>query len=526
MNAIKKVNHIAIVSFATLGSRVLGLVRDVLIFSFFGVSAINSAFIFAFTLPNLFRRLLGEGALTSAVMPVMAGELEGEGKEAAFSFLNRVISRLFFVLLGLVILAIVLLQCVSLWPGLEERWYLGARLASWLMPFMLLICLAAMFSAALNLLERFAVPALSPVWLNLSMMLGLGVFGYFLGKTALEQVYYLCAGVLVGGVIQCILPAWALKQEGWKPRMDFSRCERVQEMLGLLMPGLAGAAVFQVNIVVSRLLAFSLDTSAVSILYLASRLIELPLGVFTIAITTVVFPGMSKLAARGLNDDFAEEYAHGMRLILAITVPAAAGLVVLAEPILKILFEWGAFSAQDVKLTQPVLVISSVGLPFYSMATLATRAFHALKDTKTPVIIAYISFAVNLALSLWWMQVWGVAGLAAASVAAALLQNIVLRIALVRKNPRVAQGRFWFSLLEVVAAAKIMAIIAWLAFDYIQSIWGAGKLGDMLAIIFIIPLAMIFYILFLKLFRFEEAYEIRDLLLGVIWPFKKKPHSA
>ena len=520
-----KVKHISIVSLSTLGSRVLGLLRDILIFAFFGVSVVNSAFILAFTLPNLFRRLLGEGALTSALMPVMAQELEETGKDKAFGFLNKVLSRLTLLLAVLVVLSIFALQCVPLLQQIPERWYFGAHLAAILMPYMLLVCLAAVFSAALNLLNRFAIAALSPVWLNIAMILGLGGLGSWLGSTPEERVYYLCAGVLVGGFFQLLVPAIALRREGWRFHWEPGKTKALDEMVSLLIPGLIGAAVFQINIVVVRLLAFALDNAAVSVLYLASRLVELPLGVFTIAITTVVFPNLSRLAAKRAFTDFSKEFAHGIRLILAVTVPAATGLIVLSKPILALLFEWGAFNAHDVSLVTPVLVISAIGLPFYSMATMATRGFHALKDTRTPVAIGLCSFFVNLGLALWWMQIWGVSGLAAASVASACFQNIALRVLLMRKQPLIKEGRFWFPLIEIVAASKIMAVVVWLGMTYGAGLWGTGKWGNVFSVAITIPVGVTFYLLFLKVFRFQEVYEIRDLFLKVFFPLRKKKRS-
>jgi putative peptidoglycan lipid II flippase len=244
--------------------------------------------------------------------------------------------------------------------------------------------------------------------------------------------------------------------------------------------------------------------------------------VFTVAITTVVFPSISKLAVKGHFSEFSEEFAHGMRLIFAVTIPAATGLIVLSKPILILLFEWGAFNARDVSLVVPVLVISAIGLPFYSMATLATRGFHALKDTRTPVVIGVCSFALNLGLALWWMQFWGVEGLAAAGVASACFQNISLRIVLIRKQPLIKKGRFWLPLIEVIAAAKIMAVIAWLGMAYGSSLWGTGKWGNLVSVVLVIPVGMMFYLLFLKVFRFQEVYEIRDLFRKVFLPFPRK----
>ena len=202
----KNYRNIAVVSLSTIGSRLLGLARDIMIFAALGASLWNSAFILAFTLPNLFRRLLGEGALTSAVVPVFSDVLEQRGTPAAFEFFNQVLLRVAVLLFGTVVVGIVLVACLNIFGLLQGRWSLGADLSVWLLPYMIFICLAAIISAGLNVLGRFAIPACTPVLLNLAMIAALSA-GWFLEASQARFVYLLCGGVLVGGLLQLALPA-------------------------------------------------------------------------------------------------------------------------------------------------------------------------------------------------------------------------------------------------------------------------------------------------------------------------------
>ncbi|MCC5788162.1 MAG: murein biosynthesis integral membrane protein MurJ, partial [Opitutales bacterium] len=380
--------RIGIVSLATILSRVLGLLRDILTFAVFGTSALHSAFIFAFTLPNLFRRLLGEGALNAALVPVYTDELHERGRDRAWQLVNEVMSWLLLTSIFLCGLAILVFFLIPLWPGLPERWYEGAELGKILFPYLIFIALAAMVSAALNVLQRFAIPALSAVWLNLSILFFLGGAALWWGETPGQRMGFLCAGVLFGGLLQFLIPAWALYREGWRPRLSFEGSARLRQVALLMVPGLAGTAIFQVNVVVSRMLAFSLDEAAVSLLYLANRLMELPLGVFAIAVATVIFPLLSRYASELNWAAMGSAYRRGLRLIFVVTIPAGVGLIVLREPIVTALFQWGAFGAESVRETGPILAIFALSIPFYAWASFSTRGFHSLKNTSTPVRIA------------------------------------------------------------------------------------------------------------------------------------------
>ena len=509
-----------IVSITTFGSRILGLFRDILIFSFFGAGLLNSAFILAFTLPNLFRRLLGEGSLTSAFVPIFSEALEHNQRSGAFDLLNKTLSRVGLLLLGLVILGVIVLLGISLWPGLAERWHLGAHLGLILLPYMILVCLAAVMAGALNVLKYFSVPAMSAVWLNLTMILSLGGFGYLLASEPETQVYYLCGGVLAGGMIQVLAPFWVLRREGWRPRFDVQGSERMREVKVLFLPGAFGAAVLQVNVLVSRLFAFSLNTEAVSFLYLANRLVELPLGIFTMAVATVIFPALSQLAARREVQAFSATFYRGVRLTLAITIPATLGLILLHRPILTLLFEWGVFTVRDVAMTGSVLCIFAVGLPFYSLAILATRGLHALKDAKTVMWVACWTFVVNFILCLALMQTWGMEGLALANILSVVFQSLVLYRLLCRKDEAFQEIRLWNPLAKIFLGVLIMSGLCLLGLELVEMLLGEGKGGALVVVLGLIPLAAGTYFCSLWILSFDDLKDLKPFLRKVWQRFR------
>lgn len=419
---------ISSVSAATILSRVLGLLRDVMLFAMLGLGSLNSAFIFGFTLPNLFRRLLGEGALTSSAVPLLSDALATDGKSSAFHLLNQILSRLFLVLVALTLFGGLALAGLHRFENLPQRWHAGANFAIVLLPYMILICLSALISAKLNTLGKFLWPALSAVWLNLTMIAALA-FGLWQAQLAPEtKVWILCGGVMAGGLLQLGIPAYCLMREGWRPQWNLSSGERLAKLQALLLPGVLAAAIFQINVLVSRTLAFSLNDTAAAILYLANRLIELPLGVFAIAVTTVLFPSMSRLASENKLAEFAKTYRDGVALIMAITVPAGIGLMALAEPILTLLFQWGNFVAADVQATRVPLVLFAAAVPFYAWATLLTRCYHARKDMRSPLKLAAVNFALNLVLSLLLMRLYGTVGLATANLLVAICHCLLLNL--------------------------------------------------------------------------------------------------
>jgi len=517
----------------TSGSRLLGLVRDQLIAGFFGTGGIAAAFIIAFQIPNLFRRLLGEGALTSALMPVMTKERKLGGNARAVSFFNLVISRVapwMFVITAVfcaVAIAIALLPdaWISAGAGL-----VGAdvsdisrhRLAAWLtalcMPYMPMICIAAVFTAGLNMLGKFTVTALSAIWLNLSMIFSLGVLGYFFGETPTERVVWLCSGALLGGALQLVVPAIALRREGWRFALNRSKTDAWDDLKAMFFPALIGAGVNQFNIFFTRFLAFSLDERALSIYYYANRVVEIPVGIFTVTVTTVVFPLLARHVAEKNSRELGVTFAYGMRLIYAINIPATVGIIVLSFPLVKIFFEHGEFTASDTAATVPVLCVFALAVPFYAVSGIVGRALNALKDTKTQTKTAAFAFGLNCVLAPTFGWFFGAVGLACANLISAAAQCIALYIALRRRERACVAESVLGAFFKTLGAAIAMGALTLGAWHFVfEKLFHGNAVGENLTIVvalcIVVPVAVAFYFALLKILRFPECDEFLGLVL-------------
>lgn len=513
----KKLKNIGIVSALTVISRVMGLVRDQLALAIFGTSEIYSAFITAFSLPNLFRRLLGEGSLTAAFIPTLQGELKENGRVGAYALLNRVMTWLLVVTVALVVLAMLLFSQSRRLHGHDDKWYLAADLSVVLFPYLALICLAAALNATLNVFEHFTEPTLSPIWLNLCMIASLAGAGWNLAHTEMGRMYWLCAGVLVGGFFQLATPAGVLIYLGWRPRFDLKFDARVREIAALMGPGLFGTAIYQINVYISRLFAFSIDDSSAALLFTANRLMELPIGVFAIAVATVVYPLIARHAVERNYAGMADDYRKGVRLILLINVPAAAGLALLSEPIVRLLFQHGKFTASDTHAMAPLLALFAVGMPFFSVVSLTTRAFYAVKDTVTPVKLAALSFVINVGLSWGLKDVLGAPGLVLASTVAIIVQTVMMQHTLGRQLPGMEFGTLWRSVGKVLVATLAMAAVVGGGWMLLEHHGALGRSRDFVAIFILIPFGVAVYGGILWSLRIEG----REDVMAVLKRFRK-----
>lgn len=526
----KSLKNISVIATATVLSRVLGLVREIVIAAIFGTSALSSAFVSAFTLPNLFRRLLGEGALTAAFVPTMSHELEHKNRASAFELVSKISSWLLVVTSGLVVLAMLamangesllrLTGNLGLEPETLHRLMLGADLAVILLPYMIFVCLAAALSAACQVLGRFSEPALSPVWLNLAILSSLGL-GVWLTWDAPQRMYLLCGGVLVGGFLQMIVPASVLWNEGWRPAFDLRADHRVREIVRLMVPTLIGSAIYLVNIAVSRFIGLSLNDQAVSVLNWATRVMELPIGVFAAAISTVVFPLIARHAARSDWAQLGKDYHKGLRLVLVVNVPAAVGLAMLSEPIVRLLFQRGEFHASDTALMTPILAVYALGLPFLAFTSVALRGFYALKDTATPVRAAALSFVVNLVLSVVLMRWYSTVGLALASNLAVLAQAWFLQTRLSRKLEGLGFAPLLPNLGKIVAASTFMVTIVWGGIKLSAKLPLVGKMRDFVVVSGLIVTACVVYGALLWVLRIEGREEIEVMFDKLRARFKR-----
>jgi putative peptidoglycan lipid II flippase len=282
----------------------------------------------------------------------------------------------------------------------------------------------------------------------------------------------------------------------------------VREIARLMTPGFFGTAIYQINISVASLLAFQLNDKAVTLIYLSNRLMELPIGVFAVAVSTVVYPLIARHAAERKFTALAEDYRRGVRFILLINAPAAAGLALLSGPIVRLLFQHGHFTVDSARAMTPLVTLFAVGLPFFSITNLTVRAFYALKDTATPVKIAGIDFIVNLALSLVLMRRLGTAGLVLASTAAIVVQTLLLQRALVRRLPDLSFAPLWPTVAKIVVATLSMGVMVWGGWQMIEDNVLRPRLADALAVFGLIPLAVLWYGWLLWELRVEGREEI------------------
>ena len=465
---------------------------------------------------------MGEGALTAALVPTLQEELKARERQGAFELVNQVASWLLVVTGGIVALAMLALAQASKLVSIAGSWGMevattqrlvaSADYAILLFPYLVLVCLAAVLSAALQTLHRFVEPALSPIWLNLAMIGALSGAVYCgWAESPDGRMHWLCVGALGGGFLQMAVPAAALMREGWRPRFDLGRSGPLRQIVALMGPTVFGSAIYLINMAVSRFIGLSLNDSAVTVLNLATRLMELPIGVFAIAISTVVFPLIAKHAADRDDEKLAQSYRKGMRLILVINVPAAVGLAVLAEPLVRVLFQRGAFVASDTALMLPVLAVYALGLPFFSFVNLALKAFYARKDTVTPVRAALLSFVINIGLSLALMRPLGTVGLAVAGNFAIVAQAWFLQRQLAAGHEGLRFAHLARDLMKIVGASLVMGLAVaggWWSWSHFIS---ESKTADVLGLAVLIALGVMLYGGLLWALRIEGREELAAL---------------
>lgn len=455
-----------VVGSATLLSRMLGYLRDVVMASFLGASVFSDAFVAAFRVPNLLRRLFGEGSLSIAFVPVFADCLNHQGRAEAEKFAARALRLLLLVLIvvaiGGVFLAPVIVHLLAYgFTSHPEQYALCVQLTRWMFPYIIFIGLVALCMGILNTMGHFAAPALAPTMLNVGMISSL-LIAAWLSPSKTYQVLGLSLGVLLGGVLQLGLQVPFLIKKNirfwrsfrlWHPAM--------KQVLVLMGPAVFGAAVYQINSLVNTLLASLLPTGSVSYLYYADRLVQFPLGIFAIALATAVLPTLSRQAAQGQMEDLRGTFAHAVKLVFFITMPSMVGMIVLREPIVALLFQRGQFDAHTTRWTASALLYYGVGLWAFAAVRIVLNTFYAIKDTRTPVRMAIISIAANAALGATLMWPMKHNGLALALSLASALNLGLLTIALRKRLGALGWRRIAISIGKSGVCAALMGCVVW-----------------------------------------------------------------
>jgi putative peptidoglycan lipid II flippase len=443
-------------------------VRDVVLARLFGASGATDAFFLAFRIPNLMRRMFAEGSFSLAFVPVLSEYREKGDRKALRDLIDHVAGTLAAMLL--VITAIGMLAAPAILAVFAPGWYVEGRPAFALsaemlritFPYIMLISLTALSGGILNTFERFLVPALTPVFLNLSLI---GAALLLAGQLEVP-VKALAWGVLIAGFVQLLVQVPALLRLGLLPRPRWGwRHSGVRRILRLMIPTLLGSSAAQVNILFDSVIATFLVSGSVSWLYYSDRLLEFPLGVFGIALATVILPNLSRKHAQKSTREFSDTLDWALRLSLLITIPAAAGLVVLAAPILVTLFQYQAFQADDVMMSSLSLMAYALGLPAFIGVKVLAPGYFARQDPKTPVKISLLAMGANVIMNLLFvgtMVAWEFAGphagLALASSASAFLNAGLLYRGL-RRSGAYQPGQGWLKL-GISVALACLAMVA------------------------------------------------------------------
>ncbi len=477
----------ALVSVMTLISRVLGLMRDIVIAGLFGAGAGADAFFVAFKIPNFLRRLFAEGAFNQAFVPVLSEYRSQRDRQAVRGLIDSVAGTLGLTLSGMTALAIVAAP-VLVWvfaPGfsqLPEKQALTAEMLRITFPYLLLISLTAFAGSILNSYDRFAIPAFTPVLLNLSLI----ATALWLTPFMEEPAMALAWGVLIAGCAQLLFQLPFLARIGLMPRPKVRwKDEGVGRIMKLMAPALFGVSVSQINLLLDTVLASFLVSGSVSWLYYSDRLVELPLGVFGIAVATVILPSLSTKHAEKSGEAFAKTLDWAVRMILLIAVPAALALTVLAEPLLFTLFQYGAMTVHDVDMAALSLRAYAVGLLAFMLIKVLAPGFYARQDTRTPVKIGIIAMVANMLFNLLLVFWLDHAGLALATSLSAFLNAGLLWLTLRREGVFVWQPGWVRYLLQLIPAAGVMASLLlwltpeaaeWAAFGWQQRVFWLGAL--------------------------------------------------
>ena len=461
MNLLKA---LATVSSMTLLSRILGFVRDFVIARAFGAGAATDAFFVAFRLPNLLRRLFAEGAFSQAFVPVLAEYKNKREAEDTRRLADHVATLLFLALLAVTLLGIALtpvLIYISA-PGFAAdiaKFELTVQLTRIAFPYILFISLVSLAGGILNTWSRFAVPAFTPVLLNLSFI-GMALFA---APHFDPPVLALAWAVVIGGVLQLGLQLPFLAKIGMLPRFSISlQDEGVRRILKLMLPALLGVSVSQISLLINTIFASFLPTGSVSWLYYADRLMEFPSGLLGAALGTILLPSLAKCHADNNRDEFSALLDWGLRLTFLLTLPAALALALLAVPLLATLFNYGAFQADDVLKTREALVAYSVGLTGLILVKVLAPGFYARQNIRTPVKIALVTLAATQVMNAAFVVPLQHAGLALSIGLAACLNAALLWRGLRRRGDYMPQPGWKFFGLRLIAALAVMGTVLWL----------------------------------------------------------------
>jgi len=518
-----------VVSLAVMASRILGLIRDQVFAIFFGAGFVYDAFLTAFRIPNLLRDLLAEGALSSAFVTTFSQVLATKGAKEAIRLSNRVATLIVLVITAVSLVAWAYAPTIvaGLAPGFFEvsgKAELTVGLTRIMIPFLLLVALAAQAMGVLNSLNFFGIPALASAFFNMGAIVGGLLLGFVLGPAlGLSPIEGMAYGTLVGGFLQFAVQWPSLRRAGFSYRPTISLSDPgVRQIARLMGPAIIGTAAVQINVFVNTNFASTITDSAtgtimngpVSWLNYAFRFMQFPIGVFGVSIATATLPSLSRTSAHRDFETFRATLVHSLVLVFLLCIPSAVGLAVLGRPIIALIFEHGRFTPFDTVQTANALAAYSVGLAGYAAVKVLAPAFYALDDTRTPMVISVGSIVVNYTMNSLLVGPLGHVGLALSTSTVALFNFILLALFMRRRLGRLEGHRLAQTVVRICAATVPMAVVAWLVDRLVVALPLGGILLDFTRVLASIASATVIFYMACRLFRVGELDNAINAIAG------------
>lgn len=505
-----------VVALGTIISRILGYLRDMFVAHIFGATMFADAFYAAYRIPNLFRRLLGEGSVSAAVIPVLSEYHVTRDKKKTIELISILTTALVIVLAVITLLGIVFSrQVVTLiahgWVGEQEKFNLTVTLTQLMFPFLLFISLAALSLGILNTIGKFFVPSVAPASLSISEIVFILIIAPLLCWE--DQIKGLAISVVAGGAGQFLIQLPFIIKAGFlvKPNFHFNN-PGFKKITSLMLPSTIGMSVDQINAFADTICASFLTVGSITALYYSNRLMQLPLAVFAIAVASVALPAMSQATAKNDLNLLKNTLSYSIRLLLFALLPSMAGLMIFGLPIIQLLFERGRFDTNASLLTHSALFFYSLGLPAYGIVKILASTFYSLKETKTPVKVATTSMLLNIILNVLLMYELEVAGLALATTISSYFNAFWLFVILRRKIGHIGATKIINAFLKILLASATMCVLTWLIFTILPQLFPTIKEFTNITTTMTILFAVFCYITLAYIFRIEELSEIRKII--------------
>jgi len=503
-------------SIVTFISRIFGLIREWLRGYLLGTSGSSDAFTIAFMFPNLLRRLVGEGAMVVAFIPVFTDYLKKD-RDELLDFVNSFFTALFITLIIIIVLAFVLTPLLEFFlpefAKIPEKIELTIFLTRLMFPYILFISLAALNQAILNTYKIFVPSATTPILLNISII----TIGLMFASKVRDPSMALGIGVLIGGLIQFFFQLPFLLRKEIKYRFNFNfKNAGMRKVFMLMIPGAFGAGVYQINALVSQIIAAFLEEGSVAALRFSNTLVEVVLGVFIISISTVILPALSEKSSKGDIEGMKTTLNFALRLVFLITLPSTFGLILLRYPIIRMLFKYGKFTEKSTQMVTYALLFHAIGLVGIGGTRVVVQAFFSMKDTKTPVYISGVIMVINIILCYFLSKPFKLGGIAFASTISSFFNFILLIILLKKRIGKIIDKKTTVSFFKSFVSSSFMAAVLYLLLRNFSSVMSKNRLNNISITIFLIIIGIVLFSIINILMKNRDVMELKRVFMKKI----------